>query len=82
MKTAMINFFTWIRRNNLLFRVLLCVMPYDEVCFEAPEPVAEKCAQKMRECMVKSGEYFVTKCKLDAEISYDKDGKLPNYWIH
>jgi DNA polymerase-1 len=82
MKTAMINFFAWLRKKDLLFKVLLCVMPYDEVCFEAPDEVADECALKMKECMVKSGAYFVTKCKLDADISYDKDGKLPNYWIH
>lgn len=82
MKTAMVNFFEWLRREGLLFKVLLCVMPYDEVCFEAPDAVADKCANKMRECMVKSGAYFVTKCSLDAEISYDEAGKLPNYWIH
>lgn len=82
MKTAMVNYFEWLRRKGLLFEVLLCDMPYDEVCFEAPDAVADECANKMRECMVKSGAYFVTRCRLDAEISYDKDGKLPNYWIH
>lgn len=82
MKTAMVNFFSWLRKENLLFKVLLCVMPYDECCFEAPDDVADKCARMMKECMVKSGAYFVTKCKLDADISYDTDGKLPNYWIH
>lgn len=82
MKTAMINFFEWLRKKDLLFKVLLCVMPYDEVCFEAPDDVADECANKMRDCMVKAGAYFVTKCRLDAEISYDKNGKLPNYWIH
>lgn len=82
MKTAMVNFFAWLRKKDLLFKVLLCVMPYDECCFEAPDEVADECALKMKECMVKAGAYFVTKCKLDADISYDKSGKLPNYWIH
>lgn len=82
MKTAMIGFFEWLRRRGLLFKVLLCDMPYDEVCFEAPNEVAEECAKKMRQCMVRSGAFFVTKCKLDAEISYEKDGTLPDYWIH
>jgi len=62
--------------------VLLCVMPYDEVCFEAPDDIADECANKMRDCMVKAGAYFVTKCRLDADISYTKDGVLPDYWIH
>lgn len=82
MKTAMINFFNWVRKNGLLYKVLLCVMPYDECCFEAPNDVAQEAADKMHDCMVKSGAYFVTKCHLDAEISYDENGKLPNYWIH
>lgn len=82
MKTAMINFFAWLRKKDLLFKVLLCVMPYDEVCFEAPDDVADECANKMRDCMVKAGAYFVTKCRLDADISYTKEGTLPDYWIH
>ena len=82
MKTAMINFFSWLRKKDLLFKVLLCVMPYDEVCFEAPDDIADECANKMRDCMVKAGAYFVTKCRLDADISYTKDGVLPDYWIH
>ena len=82
MKTAMVNFFAWLRKKDLLFKVLLCVMPYDEVCFEAPDGIADECASKMRDCMVKAGAYFVTKCRLDADISYTKDGTLPDYWIH
>lgn len=82
MKTAMVNFFSWLRKKNLLFKVLLCVMPYDECCFEAPDDIADECALKMKECMVKSGSYFVSKCHLDADISYDTNGSLPDYWIH
>lgn len=81
-KVAMTNFFEYLRRNNLLFKVLVVVAPYDEIDVEAPEEIAENIAQVLKECMVKAGEYFCTRCKLDAEISRLEDGSLPTYWVH
>ena len=68
--------------NNLLFKVLITVIPYDECNVEAPEEIAEDIAKVLYDCMVKAGAYFCTRCKLDAEISRDKNGNLPTYWIH
>lgn len=79
---SMVNFFEWLRKENLLFKVLITVTPYDEINCEAPKEVAEKVAQKLYEIMVKAGRFFCKKCKLDAEISRLKDGTLPTYWIH
>ena len=78
----MINFFEWLRQEDLLFKVLICVAPYDEMNVEAPEEIAEEIADKLYYCMVKAGSYFCTKCKLDADISRNEDGSLPNFWIH
>ena len=78
----MINFFEWLRKENLLFKVLICITPYDEFDVEAPKGIAERVALKLKEFMVKAGAYFCDKCKLDADISYDKNGYLPTYWIH
>lgn len=78
----MINFFEYLRNNNLLFKVLITITPYDEINIEAPSEIADNIADILYKCMIKSGEYFSTRCRLDASISYNKEGKLPNYWIH
>ena len=78
----MIYFFTYLRTNNLLGKVKICVTPYDEVNCEAPEEIAEQVAQTLYDCMVKAGSYFCTRCKLDADVSRLDDGTLPDHWIH
>ena len=82
LRVSLINFFEYLRKNNLLFKVLIVVTPYDEINVEAPEEIAEEIAQVLYNCMVKAGEYFCTRCKLDADISRLPDGSLPDYWIH
>lgn len=81
-KVSMINFFKYLRDNNLLFKVLITVTPYDEINCEAPEEIAESVAETLHRIMVKAGEFFVKKCKLEAEISRLEDGSLPTYWVH
>lgn len=82
LRVSMINFFEYLRTKNLLFIVLITVTPYDEINCEAPEDIAEEITQVLYQYMVKAGSYFCTRCKLDADISRDKEGNLPNYWIH
>lgn len=79
---SMVNFFEYLRRNNLLFKVLITITPYDEINCEAPEEIAEEVSQKLYDVMVKAGAYFCKKCKLDADVSRLEDGTLPTYWIH
>ena len=82
LRVSLINFFEWLRKENLLFKVFICIPPYDEINVEAPEEIAETVAQKLYECMINAGSYFCDKCKLDAEISRLHNGELPDYWIH
>lgn len=79
---SMINFFEYLRKNNLLFKVLITITPYDEINCEAPKEIVEEVAQKLYNIMIKAGAFFVKKCKLDAEVSRLEDGSLPTYWIH
>lgn len=79
---ALIYFFNYLKRHNLLFKVKICVTPYDEVNCEAPEEIAETIADVLHKCMVKAGTFFCTRCKLDADVSRLDDGTLPTYWIH
>lgn len=53
-----------------------------EVNCEAPAEIAETIADVLYKIMVKSGELFVKRVKLDADISRLEDGTLPTYWIH
>lgn len=78
----MIYFFKWIKQNNLINKVKICVTPYDEINCEAPAEIAEETAQKLYDCMVRAGKLFCTRCHLDADISRLPDGTLPNFWIH
>ena len=56
--------------------------PYDEINCEAPEEISEEVAETLYNCMIKAGEFFCERCKLDADISRLPNGDLPNYWIH
>lgn len=82
LRYSMIEFFKYLKQNNLLFKVLITITPYDEINCEAPEEIADSIAKEVHKCMVDAGKIFCTRCKLDADISYNKDGTLPNYWIH
>lgn len=82
LRVSLINFFKYLRDNNLLFKVLITVIPYDEINCEAPKEIADQIAKVLYNCMVKAGAYFCTRCKLDADISILEDGSLPTYWIH
>lgn len=82
LRKSMILFFDYLRKNNLIFKVKICIAPYDEINCEAPAEIAEEVAATLHECMVKAGSYFCTRCKLDADISRNEDGTLPNHWVH
>ena len=82
LRVSLVNFFEWLRKKDLLFKVFICVTPYDEINCEAPEEIAEEVANTLYKCMVDAGAYFCTRCKLDADMSRLPDGTLPTYWIH
>lgn len=82
LRFSLIYFFEYLRENKLLNRVKICVPPYDEINCEAPKEIALDVAKKLHECMVKAGAIFCTRCKLDADISFNSDGTLPDHWVH
>lgn len=82
LRFSLIYFFEYLRENKLLNKVKICVPPYDEINCEAPKEIALEVAKKLHECMVKAGAIFCTKCKLDADISLNSDGTLPDHWVH
>ena len=82
LRFSLIYFFDYLRENKLLNKVKICVPPYDEINCEAPKEIALEVAKKLHECMVKAGAIFCTRCKLDADISLNADGTLPDHWVH
>lgn len=82
LRFSLIYFFEYLRKNNLFNKVKICVTPYDEINCEAPEAIAEDVAAALYNCMIKAGAVFCTKCKLDADVSRNEDGSLPNHWVH
>lgn len=82
LRVSLVNFFKYLQDKNLLFKVLITVIPYDEINCEAPKEIADQIAKVLYNCMVKAGAYFCTRCKLDADISRLEDGSLPTYWVH
>ena len=81
-KIAAVNFFKWIVDNNLFGIVKMCIPVHDEFDVEAPKEIAEEVAFKLKECMVNAGKFICRIVPLDAEISYNKDGSLPEHWVH
>lgn len=81
-RVALINFFSYICKNNLFGRVKIMITPYDEINCEAPEDIAEDVAKEVYKDMVNAGAIFCTRVKLDADMSRLPDGSLPTYWIH
>ena len=82
LRLSLIYFFYFLRDNQLLNKVKICVTPYDEINCEAPKEIAEEVATTLYNCMIKAGAFFCRRCKLDADISRLEDGSLPTYWIH
>lgn len=81
-KIFIVNLFNWILDNGLFNIVKFCIPVHDEINLEAPKEIAEEVARKTKEYMVKAGKYICKIVPLDADISTNKDGSLPTYWIH
>lgn len=69
---SLILFFNTLRKRGWLFKVLITIIPYDEINCEAPEEIAEEVADILHKCMIKAGSCFCTRCTLDADISRHK----------
>lgn len=81
-KLASMIFFNWIVKNNLLGKVKLCIPAHDEWNIEAPNDIADKVAKVLLKAMEKGAVPFCTELPLPGDLSLDKDGKLPDHWIH
>lgn len=75
-KLACIKLFNWLRKNNLLFIVKLCIPCHDEINLECPKEISEQIGDILIKCMESAGEPFCTRAHLGADLS------IGDHWIH
>ena len=75
-KLSGIYFFNWLVENNLFDKVKLVIGAHDEWDCECPADIAMGVANKLKECMEKSGAIFCTRAFLTADI------EIGDCWIH
>lgn len=81
-KLAMIKLFNWVIDNKYQNIVKFCAFVHDETNIECPEEMAEEVATITLKCMEAGGKPFCTKAHLGADLARNKDGSLPNCWVH
>lgn len=75
-KLSSIKLFNWIRANNYLNIVKMCVPVHDEFNLECPEGMAEEVADVLVKCMVAGGKPFCKNVYLGADVG------IYNHWVH
>ena len=53
-----------------------------ETNIECPEEIAEEVASITLKCMEAGGKPFCTRAHLGADLARNKDGSIPNCWVH
>ena len=81
-KLASLFLFNWVVKNDLLHKVKFCIPAHDEWNIEAPNNIADKVAKVLLKCMKEGAKPFCDKLPLPGDLSLDKEGNLPTYWIH
>lgn len=81
-KLAMIKLFNWIVAHNYQNIVKFCAFVHDETNIECPEEIAEEVASITLKCMEAGGKPFCTRAHLGADLARNKDGSIPNCWVH
>ena len=75
-KTAMINFFWWIVKNNLFGEVRIVDAVHDEIVITFPENMESIVPLKLKTIMEKAGKMFCKKVDIIAEP------ETATYWVH
>lgn len=75
-KTASIFLWEYLLKNNLLFKVKLCIPAHDEWNIEVPEDIAEEMTKVVKDCMSRAGSFFCSKLPMPA------DAEVGTCWIH
>ncbi len=75
-KFAGISLYNWIKKNNLLGVVKICIPVHDEFNVEAPEEMAEEISKIVVKAMEKGAAPFCTRLHLSASPS------IEDHWVH
>lgn len=75
-KTASIFLWEYLVKNNLLFKVKLCIPAHDEWNIEVPEDIAGEMTKVVKDCMSRAGSFFCSKLPMPA------DAEVGDCWIH
>lgn len=67
MKVAGVKLFDWIKKNQLINKVLIPNIVHDEYVLECPVELREQVEQKLQECMVEASKMFCTILPVKAE---------------
>lgn len=75
-KLASIYLWNYLKSNDLVFKVKLCIPCHDEWNIEVPKEITEQMTKVLQDCMEKAGTYFCKKIKMPA------DAEVSDHWIH
>lgn len=75
-KLSAIKLFNWIKANNYLNIVKICVVAHDEFNLECPEHIVDEVGDILVKCMVAGGKPFCPNVYLGADLS------VGDFWIH
>ena len=81
-KLASLLFFNYIVSKGLLNKVKFLIGAHDELNFEAPADIAYDLAKIYQKCVLKGSHPFCPNIEMGSDVSYNKDGTLPNHWVH
>jgi|SRR6478736_135507 len=70
LKKASILLFNWILENNYQWIILLSNSVHDEIVLECPEELGQIASDKLSECMIEGGNYYLTNLKIKADAAY------------
>ena len=76
LKYSLILLFKLIEENNHYNQVKICVTPHDEIFMEVEKDLAEFYAEKLSECMVTGGNYFLK----SGLVSMKADANIGDSW--
>lgn len=67
-KISGIYFFSWIKEQELLNKVLFVNTVHDENVAECPKDISEKVAKALKDCMIKAGQIFCKRVPLNVDV--------------
>lgn len=71
MKKSAVLLFNWILEKNYQNIVKICNSPYDEFVLECPKELGQEVSDKLTECMITGGNYYLVDITCRAESHFN-----------